>query len=1176
MIIESVELDNFKSFGKKKVLFFNRGLTILTGPNGSGKSNIGDAMLFVLGIRSSKAIRADRLPDLIHRSGPDKRQRNSCSVTITMNSEDDSENEEQRRTTITREISVEDQECKSTYYINGMRSRRSDVEAFLDNAQIYLDGYSFVLQGDINNLVKMTGTERRKLLESIAGIESYNVQIEKAEIDKEAIEDNLSKIQILIDETRRRVDQLSDEKENAEKYIGITERIGSLEATLLQIELLSAEREREGYTKSLAEIEKQITDAQTKIVEINVQIGETEEKIRLAEEEKIRFGGEDLKRITELINSLTLDKAREEMQRENLEDEVSKLTDRIDILVDSNKALEKEITDLRASRDSIQGEIKSRESSLSELGNRLSELRTKTSDSSKLLAKYRKEQSEIDEKLERINEEIEKTYGADSKAGADLEAFNTNMRHLETRESDLLLEINDAKYKIDTIEKESEGKKRSYDNVNRRYLELRKAVTEGDQKKDELNRQLIELTREYEKLSALASKSTQSSRAYSVILEGRASGEISGIHGMLRDLISYDSKYAMAIASAGGGRLQAVVVEDDGVAESCLNFLKKRKAGKLTFLPLNKMLNGRPRAKAIMVRNSGESLGYVFENIRYDKKYENIIWYGFQDCLVVPDVQVARKHMTGVRLVTLDGDIFEASGAITGGYVERREDVSEKRISEIADRMSAISSELDGIKTQLEVDRSDLDRISTELATTSKTVGSGSSQISVYEEIRDKSTVELKKIRESLEALKVDIAQAEAKVAETSGARDQKTEERESLQAEKTKLNAKMSEISPEMMGEQNRIEDEIAKLRTEKDALSSNQFSIASDVRIKEKIFNDQAQEIKSSGEKIESNRDLISSIEVKVQNLKAEIEKNRLVEEQLNIRAKEYNDRITRLNVDLQAFRGNIETTNALISSYTENRINTTLRISTIVEKVSQIRLQIQESKYQPSETDRSATEIKRTVNTLRKELEALGAVNLLAIKEYEEESARLADLEDKTARLNSEKKSLEDMMESLNQKKRTVFLELYYKINQSMGDIYTVLSDGGEARLDLSDINDPLNSDLYIRARPKGSTFSKIEALSGGEKSLTAISFILAVQRIKPSPVYYLDEIDMFLDGANVERIGRMFAENARYAQVLLVSLKKAMLKYADNLIGVTILDDDNSEVYSKDFERNGVEP
>jgi condensin subunit Smc len=151
-----------------------------------------------------------------------------------------------------------------------------------------------------------------------------------------------------------------------------------------------------------------------------------------------------------------------------------------------------------------------------------------------------------------------------------------------------------------------------------------------------------------------------------------------------------------------------------------------------------------------------------------------------------------------------------------------------------------------------------------------------------------------------------------------------------------------------------------------------------------------------------------------------------------------------------------------------------------------------------------------------------------------------------------------------------KRTVFLDLYYKINDTMKDIYAVLSEGGEARLDLSDMNDPLNSDLYIRARPKGSTFSKIEALSGGEKSLTAISFILAVQRIKPSPVYYLDEIDMFLDGANAERIGKMFSENAKYSQVLMVSLKKSMLKYADNLIGVTTLDEENTEIYSKDFD------
>lgn len=1176
MIIESVELDNFKSFGKRKVLLFNRGLTVLTGPNGSGKSNIGDAMLFVLGIRSSKAIRADRLPDLIHRTGPNQRERHSCAVTITLDSEDESELEEHRRTTIKREISVENAETKSTYYINGIRSRRADVEAFLDTAQIYLDGYSFVLQGDINNLIKMTGTERRRLLESIAGIESYNIQIEKAEIDKAAIEDNLSKIQILIDETGRRVDQLEVEKENAQRYTEIKEKVGSLEATLLQLDLLSAEREQEGYTRSLTEIERQISEAQDKIDGFDKKIDETDQKIREAEEEKIRFGGEDLKKITELINSLTVEKAKEEVKLEELGDEISDLNDRIEILVDSNRALEKEISEYGADRDSADVKLKDAESKLSELEKKLVEIRNRSNDSTKQLEKYRKQQTEIDNKLQKINNDLMQSYNEDSKAGNDLESFNTNMRHLETRESDLLLEINDAKYKIEAIEKESEGKRKSYGDINSKYLALRKAVNEGDTRKDELNRELIQLTREYEKLSALASSSNRSSRAYSAILEGRASGELKGIHGMLRDLISYDQKFAMAVASAGGGRLRSVIVDDDGVAEQCLNYLKKKKAGKLTFLPMNKMLNGRPRAKAIMVRNSGDSLGYVFENISFDKKYENIVWYGFQDCLVLPDVQVARKHMTGVRLVTLDGDIFEASGAITGGFSEKREDVSEKRISDLAEKMNEISSEVEMIKTQLEVDRAELDRVSTELATTTKTVDSGSSQITVYEEIRDKSSSDLKKIRSEMEDLKNRIREAEEGLNVVKASRDTMVSERDSLQAEKEKLNEQMSAISPELMGEQNRIEDEISSLRAEKDSVSSELYRISSDLRIKEKIFDDQTREVKSAGEKIENDRKLISTITVKITGLKSEIEKNRMIEEQLNIKAKEFNDRITKLNVDLQSYKGNIETTRALLNSYTENRLNTTLRITSIVEKITQIKDQIQECKYQPIDTSSSVSEIKRNMNTLNRELDEMGPVNLLAIKEYEVENSRLLELEDKTSRLNMEKRSLEEMMRDLNNKKRTVFLELYHKINQTMGDIYNILSDGGEARLDLSDMNDPLNSDLYIRARPKGSTMSKLEALSGGEKSLTAISFILAVQRIKPSPVYYLDEIDMFLDGGNVERIGRMFAENAKYAQVLLISLKKAMLKYADNLIGVTILDDDNSEVYSKDFEKSGVEP
>ena len=1178
MIIESVELDNFKSFGNKKRIMFRDGFTVITGPNGSGKSNIGDAMLFVLGIRSSKAIRADRLPDLIHKAPPGKKQGSTCSVTIVMDSQDTSIPEEERKTRITREISVDDnQECKSTYYINGARAKRGDVETILDNAQIYLDAYSFVLQGDINNLVKMTGTERRKLLESIAGIENYNVQIDKAQTDIDGIEDNLSKLQILIDETQRRADQLAEEKKNAERYNEITAKIGSHEATLLRIDHISAEREHAAYMKSLEEIDQQISASRNKITDLQSRIAETESTIISVEEEKNRFGGDELKKVVEAIRDLTLEKAREEINLDNLKDDISNYEAKAKDLAANNEYLVKDIDKLKKEADKLRNSISENEKQIEESSKQLDQLRNDVKVNSKTFTKYREEMEGVDRRILEANTRIIEVSDKESSHRAQKEKILSDIRHLESRESDILLEYNDAKYKIDSVEKDASGSKKAYDELNKKYLELRKAVTEGDRKKDDLNRKIVELTKEYEKLSASLSRSSQTSRTYSAILEARASGELTGVHGLVKDLLSYESKFQMAVGSAGGSRLNSVVVEDDSVAEQCLNILKRKKAGKLTFLPMNKILNGRPRAKAIMVRNSGESLGYVFENVNYDKKYENIIWYAFQDCLILPDVATARKHMSGVRLVTLEGDIFEASGAITGGFSEKKEESSEKRTIEVSEQMAQISEELEKLKARLEVDRTELDLVTTQLSSSSKQIGSGSSQVDMYVEIRDRSSADLARIRQDISAAKTDLQKVEVTIAGIQKERSQFDAEIEDLNIEKEKIAAKLSEISPESMERETELESALKELRREKEALASSLSTISSDLRIQEKIFTDQKGSIKEYDDQVKKKKAASLEIADKLSSIASNLEKNKLVEEQLNVKAKEYNDRINSLNIEVQTLRGNVETANAMIRSYEDNRLNTSLRIQAINEKIQQIDSLIAECKFSPVDTGLSVVEIKRTISSLRKEIESLGAVNQLAIKEFEEEDARLRDLREKTARLKEEKATLESMMEELNSKKRTVFLDLYYKINESMQGIYSVLSEGGEARLDLSDMNDPLNSDLYIRARPKGSTFSKIEALSGGEKSLTAISFILAVQRIKPSPVYYLDEIDMFLDGANAERIGKMFSENAKYSQVLMVSLKKAMLKYADNLIGVTTLDEENSEVYSKDFETGGgVQP
>ena len=1171
MLIESVELDNFKSFGNKRTILFKDGFTVITGPNGSGKSNIGDAMLFVLGIRSSKAIRADRLPDLIHKVPPEKKQKSSCSVSIVLDSENLNVPESERKTRITREISVdENMECKSTYYINGARARRGDVETILDNAQIYLDAYSFVLQGDINNLVKMTGTERRKLLESIAGIESYNIQIEKAQIDIDSIEDNLAKIQILIDENQRRLDQLSVEKKNAERYNELNEKIGSYEVTLLNIDLISANRELSSYGKILDDINSQLLSQRNKIADLNDNVKKKEDEIRSVEAEKNRFGGEELKNVIEKIKILTLEKAKAEINTENLKDDIKSLSDRmeeIDLDLESRKT-EK----IRIERESsgIKKKIEEADANLKEYNGRLSELKASSENSSKLFAEFKKEMDRLDLTIADLNASILEITQEESENKGKKDSLVSELRHLESRESDILLQYNDAKYKIDANEKESTGSRKAYDELNQRYISLRKSVTEGDRRKDELNRQLIDLTKEYEKLSASLSRTSQSSRTYSAILEARASGEITGVYGLVKDLISYDQKMRMAISASGGARLNSVVVEDDAVAEQCLNILKRKKAGKLTFLPMNKMLTGRPRAKAIMVKNSGETNGYVFENVKYDKKYENIIWYTFQDCIIVPDTTVARKHMSGVRLVTMDGDIFEASGAITGGFSEKKDEQNETRFSEISDQMASISSELEALKTKLEQDRTELDDISTKIASSSKQIGSGSSQITMFIEIRDRSSRDLENVRKEIKEIQSAISEQDQKILEVHDRLNQSTEKLERTSEEKNRINKKMAEISPEIINEQNDLEKKISDLRTERDDLSRRDFSFGSDLKICNNEISNLITERTKDTKAIDAKKQLLQSGLDEIKSLQEEMEKYRMLEEQLNSKAKEFNDRLQNLGIEVQTLRGNLDTAAVMVTTLEDNRLSTNLRIQSINDKIQQLNQQIQDSKYKPVNTDLSVAEIKRELISLRKELENLGAVNQLAIAEYDEVDSRLKEMLDKTSRLKLEKHVLEEMMEDLNGKKRTVFLDLYYKINDTMKDIYAVLSEGGEARLDLSDMNDPLNSDLYIRARPKGSTFSKIEALSGGEKSLTAISFILAVQRIKPSPVYYLDEIDMFLDGANAERIGKMFSENAKYSQVLMVSLKKSMLKYADNLIGVTTLDEENTEIYSKDFD------
>ncbi len=1170
MFIKSLELDNFKSFGNKKTIHFEKGFSIISGPNGSGKSNIGDSLLFVLGTRSSKTIRADRLSDLIHKASSSQRQKNYCKVTITVDSEREGLPDELRLTRISRELVKEGEEYKSNYYINDNRAKRYEVEEYLQRMQLFLDSYSFVLQGDINNLVKMTGFERRKLLESIAGIESYNNQIDKAKSDIDGILSNLKTLEALKTELSARVEMLRSQKEDAVHFTTVQAEIQNLRSTILQREVGGLENQIEVYSRKIEELKAE----EKKLNERKEQIGQTITsktiEIRAIEKEKEEISGDALKEVQVKINQCRIDIAEKKMKISDLGEEKEKLISERKSLEEDTETKKPEISQFNSSLVSLRSDLNKIREEISAKKNELSLLTRQDEDLAGDFYKIKLELEKSDQIIASLNLEIEGLKVSSDDLNAKKSSKTNDLINLENRKADLEFEIRDAKWRIRNNSDTVSDKRKQLESLNKRFYDLRKVISEKSREKDELSRQINENGREYEKLLSISSRShSGTSKASQVINSARSSGEIGGIIGTVRDLITFDDNVRSAVEASAGARLNSFVVTDDGVAEQCLNLLKRERAGKLTFLPLNKMASGRPRGKAILVRNSGDSLGYLSESLRYDSVYENVIWYCFQDTLLMKDIAISRKNMGGVRMVTLDGDIFEASGAITGGFTEKKNDAAnvEEKLSRLNSTINEQNSRLAQLTAELNQLQDEMHEVGIKVAELSKTEGSNSKEFEDLNKAIQVNEPKLIEVSNAIKHMQDEIGGLESSLSEKSSRISALREDLSKETEKREKIYKKIEKVSPETIARKRELETVIEDLLSKETGLNQQISNLVSETRLYEATLKENDKNISKMNERLKAIDKLVSALETDVTNLGYDMSKFRAMEEQLDARNKEFNSRISALNSEIDTMRSSSESIMGDIGSNHDNLITLGTKLDNMIVKLNDAKEELEKAQGTPIQTEMSSTEMKNQITLLEKEIEALGPINLRAIDEFDQENSNLEKMGTEIGRLNDERKDLENLMQKLNEQKKIVFNRLFKDINQKMNSIYYILSDGGEAGLEISDISDPLNSEIYIKARPKGTNFSKIEALSGGEKSLTALAFIMAVQRINPSPIYYLDEVDMFLDGSNAERIGRMFRENSYTSQILVVTLKNSVLKYADSIIGVTSFDDENSEVFEK---------
>ncbi len=1142
---------------------------MIGGPNGSGKSNIGDSLLFVLGTRSSKTVRADKMDDLIHIPKEGQKRKNEASVTAVFVDDRDSENFEKLE--ISRVIEDINGEIKSTYFLNGRKARHSDIDKVMDDMGLQLDSYSFVLQGDINDFIKRSGTERRKLLETIAGIESYNMKIDAAKEQVAEIEKNVTASETLQAEIRKNVEVISEEAKKLKEYKRLNEEILDLKATSLSIQIRAYEIDLSSYEQALQknmEVKEQM--------ESQIKMAREREKDLLKKREDMETGiskelQQQLSSLREKINSIKLEKAKRDVRFQNENSAISEKRERIEQSEEKITEIEKEIEGI------TQEFIKLKEDE-SKFSSNYEAMKTQISQKIEAQRQRSVEYQEASRKLKEIEDELSKVNSRLSSLRRDEKDLDQKYSSLEgiigSKEEAITSEkykVSEVRWNLSQIKKNDGEKKGNFEKLNKEYYDLKSEIAGLEGNISKISSRIEQLVRETEKMRGQMGSQGAANRSLSLLMDAKAKGIISGIHKPVSDIISYSDELQMAIEAAAGGRLNSLVVEDENVAQECIEYLRSKQAGRVTFLPVNKMVGGRARGKAIMILNEGNTMGLLSQNITYDVQYENIVWYTFQDTILVKDIETAKRYMTGVRIVTLAGDIFEASGAISGGFQEKRQRKGNpQELMKMDEELENIRREKAEMESIIRSKKLRFDQVQRDLMEESKKGSEGKGRIETLEKQLEQYSLNLSRMEEDLIKLK----------NERSGLKERIDELRTNMENEASlveQLNLRKKEMY-DFIGNDEEGGNDLNEMQREADLLNSNLIATRrkiTEIETNQKRLSERkmelSKEISELSIEIHESEEEKKRLESEILQLDEENKKYIAMEKDLNEKNSKILGELKGIELEINQINVKVEKVNAEKNAVDNSILTANIKISEFKERINELKNELESTGGVVLSEYSSVQRVKSEILVRERKLEEIGAVNQLAESDLERETMRLSELTGKIEKLRAEIDSLIELMANLEEVKKVSLLNLYNQVREEMRKIFSRLTNGGDVILYLSDEKDPLNSELLVKARPKGTTYTKLNALSGGEKSLVALSFITAVQRIKPSPIYFLDEIDMFLDGANAERMGELLRENSNTSQIIMISLKNAMTKYAGSLFGVTLNRQTGcTEVFSKSFE------
>lgn len=1164
MYLKHIELENFKSFGGKLAIPLMEGYTAVTGPNGSGKSNISDAILFVLGPRSSKAIRAGKLSDLIFDGGKSKNPAGFTKVSLIFDNHDRLIPWDSDMVKLTRlvRMSQSGEGYNSYFYVNDNKSSLTEFDNILSSARISAEGYNMVQQGDVTRIVEMGNIERRKILENISGISRFDGEIERAQAERKQAEENIDRISIIIAELEKQLQQLEEERGAALEYMAIKSRLEMAKAQLshktLEVTLAEASAILEQIEAYDRDLEKLYED---KNVAFN-NITAFDENMRSAEAEIEKRGGKEYQELKEKMNGIRVDIARHKDRAERNAEDIQQSEE-------EQASLEDLITELQEGQSQLSIRISDSESDLSVknaiLNSRNEEfhsLRTDIEGRGDGIAVIQKAIINLEGEIEAHNSAERELDMANSRAKVKLEELEFQIASLEENIQTAEFEFGDAEWNLREIRSGAGSSGNKLQELSVRFHGKRKELQDFETESQEIDQAIRRLGRELESLKAQKSAAENLEKGYnravSAILELRDDRKISGIHGTVAELAEVDKDYEIALNVAAGGRMQAIVVEDDEVASEAIEYLKKNRLGRVTFLPLSKMRDGRPRAKAIMIEK--ECIGYAINLIRFDPRFRAAFWHVLSDTLVVKDLSQARALMGGVRLVTMAGEVLETSGAMIGGTLSQ----GNVRFGAAAeDKLESVRSELsranqaDGLLRQsIEELRKELKDIEDEIRTLQGSNNDIQTQVRTLELQRDGWRTKRDDLKKEL-GFKKESWQI-AKEAEKSSSNDL-NRLREMIKASQKSLDEKRQELSSlapdDVQKELQRLQEEIFKLSSEASRIDGDLKGLKAEITAGDNRLKELQRNMQKSKQLTVELRSNCEESKRSFDRLAVELEALKLIEASMEGEVQELRDQRDNAYRSKVAAELEKEQIEGRISVKKDFRIGLKAKVTMAEERVEQIQQEIALIGFDVEIPLPSLDELKRVIKASENKMTQMGAVNLRAVEDYDTKFERHGRFLGEVSRLENQRKELLSLMHSLEEEKKEIFQKVFIAVDYNFRKIYDELSGGGEAFLTLENEESPFEGGMLIKAKPKNGKMLRLEALSGGEKSLTALAFIFAIQEHQPSPFYLLDEVDMFLDSVNAEMVARRVQKSSTKAQFVQISLRKVTLGKADHLFGVT---------------------